>query len=145
MNVIYSDMPHENWANHSIFLIGPTPRDRAVASWRPEALRILEALGYAGTVLVPEWSKVSNVAFAEQVAWEYYGTEHATVLAAWVPREMKHMPVRRITQKRPALCLPGQLPGLKGHLAPPGHQAADLQAPVGVEIVHDPIVALHPR
>ena len=59
--------------------------------------------------------------------------------------EMKHVPVRRITQKRPAFCLPGQLLGLKGHLAPPGHEAADLQAPVGVEIVHDPIVALHPR
>ena len=59
--------------------------------------------------------------------------------------EMTHVPVRRSTQKRPALCLPGQLRGLKGPLAPPGHQAAALQAPVGVEIGHDPIVALHPR
>ena len=59
--------------------------------------------------------------------------------------EMKHVLVRRITQKRPAFCRPGPLLGLKGHLAPPGHEAADLQTPVGVEIVHEPIVALHPR
>jgi hypothetical protein len=92
MNVIYSDMPHEGWAEHSIFLIGPTPRERSVASWRPEALQILDGLGYAGTVLVPEWSSDLTLPFAQQVAWEYYGTEHASVLAAWVPREMKDMP-----------------------------------------------------
>jgi hypothetical protein len=58
---------------------------------------------------------------------------------------MPHVPVCWLTQKRPAFSLPWQLRGLTGHLAPPGHEAADLQAPGGVEIVHEPIVALHPR
>jgi hypothetical protein len=58
---------------------------------------------------------------------------------------MTHVPVRRITQKRPAFCLPWPLLGLQGHRAPPGPEAADLQAPGGVEMVQDPIGALHPR
>jgi hypothetical protein len=59
--------------------------------------------------------------------------------------EMPHGPVRRIPQQRSALCLPGQRLGLTGPLAPPGPQAADFQAPGGVERVHEPIGALPPR
>jgi hypothetical protein len=38
----------------SIFLAGPTPRRPEVASWRPDALRILQEAGYDGVVFVPE-------------------------------------------------------------------------------------------
>ena len=59
--------------------------------------------------------------------------------------EMKDMTVAGIAQKGPALHSFFELVGLKGHLAPPGHQAADVQAPVGVQVVHHPVVALHTR
>ena len=46
--------------------------------------------------------------------------------------EMKHMAVAGIGQKGPALRSGFELMGRKGHLAPPSHQAADVQTPVGV-------------
>lgn len=93
MKTTYSNEPHKDWTGHSIFLIGPTPRSMSVASWRPEALLLLEGFGYRGTVLIPEWQKgIPQVNYMDQVEWEYAGTEKATVLAAWVPREMINMP-----------------------------------------------------
>ena len=38
----------------SIFLAGPTPRSLDVETWRKEAIRILEELGFDGIVYVPE-------------------------------------------------------------------------------------------
>ncbi len=38
----------------SIFLAGPTPRNKEVKSWRGEALEILQRLGFDGVVYVPE-------------------------------------------------------------------------------------------
>ena len=32
-----------------------------------------------------------------------------------------------------------------GHVAPLGNQTTDIKAPVGIEIIHDPVVALHSR
>jgi len=79
-----------------IFLVGPTPRESGVPSWRPEALRILERLGYAGLVLVPEpedgiWPEH----FLDQVEWEHQGLQAASTfgcVAAWVPRELEKLP-----------------------------------------------------
>ena len=56
---------------------------------------------------------------------------------------MKHMAVAWIAQKGPALRPFFELSGFKRHLAPARHQAADIQTPVGVEVVHHPIVTLH--
>ena len=36
-----------------------------------------------------------------------------------------------------------QILGEKGDRTPLGHEPADLQTPVGIEIIHHPIVALH--
>src|SRR5260370_1346168 len=47
-------------------------------------------------------------------------------------REMKDMPVAWIAQKGPALRSLCELLGLKRHVAPASHQAADIQTPVGV-------------
>jgi hypothetical protein len=97
----------------SIFLAGPTPRHvrrtglgakwhslmlkwgvRSEAkSWRPEAVRILQELGFEGTVLIPERSDWSaQFDYTDQVEWEYAGLSGATVTIFWVPREMKQMP-----------------------------------------------------
>src|SRR5262245_63620438 len=49
----------------------------------------------------------------------------------------------RIAQEGPSL--PTSMQGLrhKGHVAPLRDQTADLEAPVGIEIIHHPVVALH--
>jgi hypothetical protein len=90
MKVIYAQQPIEK----SIFLVGPTPRRRDVATWRPEALHLLEHdLKFNGTVLVPETEGfLPNDNYDNQVHWEWEGLNTATVVACWVPRDMKDMP-----------------------------------------------------
>jgi hypothetical protein len=58
-------------------------------------------------------------------------------------REMKDMTVIRVAQKGPALRSLLKRMGLKGHLAPVGHHAADVQTPVGVSVVHHPVITRH--
>jgi hypothetical protein len=57
--------------------------------------------------------------------------------------EMKDMTVAWVAQKRPALHTFFELVRFKGHLAPASDQATDVQAPVGIQVVHDPVVTLH--
>lgn len=92
MQILFADQP---LAIHppSLFLAGPTPRHRDVASWRPEALEILRRLGFAGAVLVPErqdWA--AKFDYQDQVEWEYAGLEACTVIAIWVPRHRETLP-----------------------------------------------------
>jgi hypothetical protein len=56
-------------------------------------------------------------------------------------------PVARtwITPKRPALGARFELFGRTRHLAPTRPQATDVQAPVGLQVIHAPIITLHPR
>src|SRR5712691_9773997 len=58
---------------------------------------------------------------------------------------MQDMAVAWITQKRSALDTFLEFLRLKGNLAPAGHQTADVQAPMGVQVVHHPVVTLHAR
>ena len=57
--------------------------------------------------------------------------------------KVEDMRVGRITQERAALH--AALQGLRalGDVAPLGDEPADLQAPVGIEIIDHPIIALH--
>jgi hypothetical protein len=48
----------------------------------------------------------------------------------------------RIAQERAPLCPSAQRLGNARHTAPLGDQTADLEAPVGMEIIHHPVVAL---
>lgn len=92
MNVIFARELVTVW-RPSIFLAGPAPRSAEVQSWRPEALDALRALGFAGTVLVPEprdWS--AKLSYLNQVEWEYEGLEDCSVVAFWVPRDMQTLP-----------------------------------------------------
>jgi 8-oxo-dGTP pyrophosphatase MutT (NUDIX family) len=77
----------------SLFLAGPTPRDPVTPSWRPEALRLLAELGYAGAVIIPEardgeWRH----SYVEQTDWEVAMRARADLVAFWVPRELAAMP-----------------------------------------------------
>src|SRR5688500_1334443 len=59
--------------------------------------------------------------------------------------KMKAVSMARITQEGSPLHTPAQVLGHKGNLAPLRHEAADIEAPVGIEGIHDPIVTLHGR
>ena len=77
----------------SIFLAGPTPRGKEVASWRVEAVRKLEELGFDGVVFVPEYSTwVPKENYEEQANWEREALTEATVILFWIPRSFPDMP-----------------------------------------------------
>ena len=49
----------------------------------------------------------------------------------------------RIAEERPPLGASLQGLGDKGDRTPLGYETADFETPVGIEIIHHPIVALH--
>jgi len=93
MNIVYAhEVPNDTKAP-SIFLAGPSPRDPIHPNWRPEALNILTGLMFAGTIFIPlprsgQW--LPN--YEAQVDWELAYLHAATVLAFWIPRDLKMLP-----------------------------------------------------
>ena len=98
MNVIYAKekIPERDSLIRYIFLAGPTPRSQDVPSWRPEALALLEKLGYGAfgdTVLSPEpRNGIWHGEYDDQVEWEEQGLEIANCILFWVPRNLDTMP-----------------------------------------------------
>lgn len=93
MQLVYAHEPVPEMLTKSVFLAGPTPRSGDVASWRPEALKALEELGYDGTVFYPEmrdgnWQKN----YEAQIAWEERCLNVADCIVFWVPRNLVTMP-----------------------------------------------------
>ena len=77
----------------SIFLAGPTPREEKVASWRVDAVKKLEELGFDGVVFVPEYSTwVPKTNYVDQANWEREALTEATVILFWIPRRLPDMP-----------------------------------------------------
>lgn len=92
MNINYSDQP-VMLGDKSIFLAGPTPRDKKISSWRPEACKYLSDLGFSGIVYVPELSSgEAQFNYDNQIDWEWNALDSASVILFWVPREMHNMP-----------------------------------------------------
>lgn len=92
MNVIYASEKIE-LIGKSVFLAGPTPRIKEVKSWRPYAVAMLKSIGFTGTVLIPEnRDGETKYDYVSQVEWEWEGLENCSVIAFWVPRELKLMP-----------------------------------------------------
>ncbi|MFO0648196.1 MAG: nucleoside 2-deoxyribosyltransferase domain-containing protein [Polyangiales bacterium] len=93
MQVVYAQRALPTECLGSIFLAGPTPRDAGTPSWRPEALALLEARGFEGTVFVPEPEDgVFRGEYDDQVAWETACLARADCVLFWVPRVMGSMP-----------------------------------------------------
>lgn len=97
MKIVYTGESFPNEVEKSIFLAGPTPRTSEVASWRvPDALAILERLGYDGHVFAPEdppgSEKNSDFDAHYYKPWETEGLNRADLIVFWVPRELKTMP-----------------------------------------------------
>src|SRR3989338_6807118 len=93
MQIVYTGEEFPQSWKKSIFLAGPMPRSRKVKSWRPEAIRILEKLGYDGVVFYPEdrdggWRQD----YTAQANWEHAGLDAADCILFWVPRQLKTMP-----------------------------------------------------
>lgn len=77
----------------SIFLAGPTPRGKEVASWRVEAVNKLEELGFDGVVFVPEYSTwIPKENYEDQANWEREALTEASVILFWIPRSLPDMP-----------------------------------------------------
>ena len=57
--------------------------------------------------------------------------------------KVTHMFMGRITEERAPLGASVQGLGGEGERTPWGHETADLETPMGIEIIDDPIVALH--
>jgi hypothetical protein len=89
MNIVYARQPLPK----SIFLVGPTPRDKEVLSWRPEAIRLIQESGFNGNIYVPEDSDWSpKYTYDDQVDWEWEALMISTVVLVWIPRELATMP-----------------------------------------------------
>lgn len=86
-------LPDRSMNTPTIFLAGPTPRNRDVPSWRPEFIDILERQEVLCTALVPEtddgWWHGN---YDEQCEWEYHYLNQADFIAFWVPRDLETMP-----------------------------------------------------
>lgn len=101
--IFYEDSSPQHSLSQSIFLAGPTCRSGRTA-WREEALALLAAKQFTGTVIIPEFR---DGAFADRVptrfagspspvpgmrdtsyhilVWETNGIEHAHVVLFWMP------------------------------------------------------------
>ena len=93
MQVVYSQESPPPAFTKSLFLAGPSPRDKEHPNWRPEALKILAKLGYDGVVFVPlprdgGWPEDYN----DQVGWEQAYLNMADLIVFWVPRDLDKLP-----------------------------------------------------
>ena len=91
MKVYTPDIIVPEIAKNSIFLAGPTPRDKGAKNWRSDALEILTELGFKGSVFAPEMFGVEgwDPVYSEQIEWEHSALEVASVIAIWVPRDIR--------------------------------------------------------
>lgn len=82
----------------AIFLAGPTIRkeqqeDWTKPSWRKEALKILDEIGYDGIVYVPEYSSMRDyIDKDEQFEWEWEALHNSDLVVFWVPRRFPDLP-----------------------------------------------------
>lgn len=91
MEVVYVGEEMPDTFNKSIFLAGPTPRNREEQeSWRPEALKELEEQGFDGVVFVPEpRDGLFTLDYDNQVGWEEKYLNVADCIVFWVPRDLE--------------------------------------------------------
>jgi 8-oxo-dGTP pyrophosphatase MutT (NUDIX family) len=91
MEVVYAGEEMPEKFTKSIFLAGPTPRNKdEVESWRPDALQILEDKGYDGVVFVPEPRDGGfKHSYDDQIEWEETYLNVADCIIFWVPRDLE--------------------------------------------------------
>lgn len=78
MLVIYTGEEMPNTINKSVFLAGPSSRPgQDIESWRNDAIKILDDIGFDGVVFSPEYREMKsdpkahdNFDYDNQVEWE---------------------------------------------------------------------------
>lgn len=96
-NIIFSDQPIPQKIIKSVFLAGPSPRNKDSLDWRHEALSLFEKNEFNGTIFIPvpkerfygkedshDWT------YDNQVAWECHARSVSDTILFWVPREIEH-------------------------------------------------------
>lgn len=80
----------------SVFLAGPTPRAEDVPSWRPQAIRALDAVWKAPQtlhILAPENpGGLPQSEYEDQIEWEWEGLDRASAILFWIPRDLRTLP-----------------------------------------------------
>lgn len=93
MQVVYAGEMFPTKVTKTVFLAGPTPRDKETPSWRPDALMLLENAGFDGHVFVPETRDGSRPSdYVAQMQWEHDAMNGSDVIVFWIPRDMAKMP-----------------------------------------------------
>lgn len=93
LTIVYAQEEAPFSYTKSVFLAGPTSRDKVTPSWRPDFIKQLEAVDFDGVVFFPEPREQHwHGDYLGQVSWERKNSDRADVIAFWVPRELKHMP-----------------------------------------------------
>ena len=98
MQLVFSDHPVPSIVTKSIFLAGPSPRDKDIVDWRHEALSYLgsSSMNYDGTVFIPipeqrfygtnqnplTWT------YDNQISWECECRHVTDLIVFWVPRHV---------------------------------------------------------
>lgn len=93
MHIVYSlEEPPQGFYS-SLFLAGPTPRSKEVASWRPQCLDLLGRIGYQGVVFVPEM-RPGTVDFPDEgyPDWEHRMLNMSDLILFWVLRDLATLP-----------------------------------------------------
>src|SRR5579864_7152614 len=90
MEIVYTGEEMPEKVTKSIFLAGPTPRNKEeVESWRPDALRLLKDKGFDGVVFLPEDRKGEfRLDYDDQIGWEEKYLNIADCILFWVPRDL---------------------------------------------------------
>lgn len=96
MHLVFSDQEIPNEITKSVFLAGPSPRDKSVNDWRFEALEFLAQKDFDGTVFIPvpqlrffggedgkRWT------YDNQVEWECKARQVSDCIMFWVPRDIE--------------------------------------------------------
>jgi 8-oxo-dGTP pyrophosphatase MutT (NUDIX family) len=91
MQVIYAGEEMPEKVVKSIFLAGPTPRNKEEqSSWRPLALDFLDRMRYDGVVFIPEPRDGEfKLNYDDQVSWEEKYLNIADCIVFWVPRDIE--------------------------------------------------------
>ena len=87
--------PGEPIGEHrSVFLAGPTPRSPEVPSWRPAAIRLLAEMWLGpGPLVVYNPEPLGPPEDLDgQYEWEATARANSTVIAFWIPRDLRTMP-----------------------------------------------------
>jgi len=93
MKLVYAMEDAPESFKKSVFLAGPTPRDKGIESWRPSVIKELKEQGYNGVVFIPEskngeWKQ----AYDDQIEWEEEAMNKSDCILFWVPRNLDTMP-----------------------------------------------------